>query len=174
MHHDIHISYAEKSIEPENTIVDIGDTIQFHSGDEGCRIIFHDGKSPIGIEVEDIPAGGSGEVHEIGDIEGAYEFSAEFSDLLLNSMVIVDSEGDEEEFESFEGEGFEGEGEDEGGSIDLSEAVGQIAERVLDTIESAAAVRAGFFFPHGIDLIEVSVDIEGIKASVRIAGPKQS
>lgn len=172
MHHDIHISRAEKSIEPENAIVDIGDTIQFHSGDEGCRIIFHDGKSPIGVEEEEIPTGGSGLVHEIGDLEGAYEFSAEFSDLILNSMVVVDSQGEEEEFESFEGEGFEE--EEESGSIDLSEAVGQIAERVLDTIESATAVRAGFLFPHGIDLIEVSVDIEGIKASVRIAGPKQS
>ena len=55
-------------------------------------------------------------------------------------------------------------------SDDLAEAVTQITGRVLDTIESAAAVRDGFFFPKGIDLIEVSVDINGIQASVKIAG----
>ena len=56
-------------------------------------------------------------------------------------------------------------------SSDLADAVTQITERVLDTIEAASAVREGFFFPHGIDVIEVSVDIAGIKASVKIAGP---
>jgi hypothetical protein len=71
-------------------------------------------------------------------------------------------EGDEqfEEFDDFE----------VSSSADLAEAVTLITGRVLDTIESAAAVREGFFFPKGIDLIEVSVDIGGIKASVKIGG----
>lgn len=68
---------------------------------------------------------------------------------------------DFDEFEDFE----------MSGSADLTEAVSRITERVLDTIEGAAAVRDGFFFPKGIDLIEVSVDIGGVKASVKIAGP---
>jgi hypothetical protein len=55
-------------------------------------------------------------------------------------------------------------------SSDLAEAVTQITERVLETIENASLAREDFFFPKGIDLIEVSVDIGGIKASVKIGG----
>lgn len=56
-------------------------------------------------------------------------------------------------------------------SADVSEAVNRITTSVLDTIEAASAVREGFFFPKGIDLIEVTVDIGGVSASVKIAGP---
>jgi hypothetical protein len=81
----------------------------------------------------------------------------------------------EENFEVHEEELAETEGQDfedyeVASSSDLAEAVTQITERVLDTIESASAVREGYFFPKGIDLIEVSVDIGGIKASVKIGG----
>jgi len=165
MHHDIHICREHKHIDPEHTVVGIGDTVQFHSDDEECRIVFHEEKTPIGVEEELVPAGGAGEVHEIGELEGAFEFSAEIGDLVLNSLIIVDDEGVEEgDFESFE----------EAGTSDLADAVSEITARVLDTIESAAAIRAGFLFPQGIDLIDVSVDVNGVKASVKIAGPKQS
>jgi plastocyanin len=161
MHHDIQISREEQKIEPEHALVGIGDTIQFHSDDAGFRIAFPEDKSPVEANSEEVEAGGSGDVHEIGDLEGAFEYTVHFSDLNLSGLIVVDEEGTEEEFEEFE----------ETGNNDLAEAVNEITARVLDTIESAAAVRAGFFFPQGIDLIEVSVDIEGVKASVKIAGP---
>jgi hypothetical protein len=79
-------------------------------------------------------------------------------------------EQDEQLVEELEGQDFED--YEVASSSDLAEAVTQITERVLDTIEGASAVREGYFFPNGIDLIEVSVDIAGIKATVKIAGPK--
>jgi hypothetical protein len=164
MHHDIQINREEQSIDPEHALVGIGDTIQFHSDNAAFRVAFPEDKSPVAIASEEVEAGSSGDVHEIGDLEGAFEYAVHFSDLTLNGLVVVDEEGSEEGFEEFE----------EAGNNDLADAVNEITARVLDTIESAAAVRAGFFFPQGIDLIEVSVDIEGIKASVKIAGPKNS
>jgi hypothetical protein len=79
----------------------------------------------------------------------------------------LEMENDDQQFEEFED--FE-----MSSSADLAEAVTQITGRVLDTIESAAAVRDGFFFPKGINLIEVSVDIAGVKASVKLAGPGEN
>jgi hypothetical protein len=74
----------------------------------------------------------------------------------------LDEQLEDQEFEDYE----------VAGPGDLAEAITQITDRVLETIESASAARVGFFFPNGIDVIDVSVDIAGVKASVKIAGPK--
>ncbi|MDQ1474252.1 MAG: hypothetical protein QOJ99_5732 [Bryobacterales bacterium] len=82
----------------------------------------------------------------------------------------LEQELGEELEEQLEGQDFED--YEVASSADLADAITQITERVLDTIEGASAARVGFFFPNGIDVIEVSVDIAGVKASVKIAGPK--
>lgn len=165
MHHDIHISREQKTVEPQHALVSVGDTLQFHAVDADCKVVFQEeDEGPIDVDEEVIEAGAAGGVHEVGGPEGAFSYVVEFGDQAIEAVIVVDNEGEEEDFEGFE----------ESGSADLAHAVSLITERVLDTIESAAAVRAGFFFPNGIDVIEVNVDIEGVKASVKIAGPKSS
>ena len=76
----------------------------------------------------------------------------------VHEDALVEEEG--QDFENYE----------VSSSSDLAEAVTQITERVLETIENASLARENYFFPKGIDTIEVSVDIGGIKASVKIGG----
>jgi hypothetical protein len=90
-----------------------------------------------------------------GNIQDPEQLEQELEEALEEQL-------EEQEFEDY----------DVASSADLAEAITQITERVLDTIENASAVRVGFFFPNGIDVIDVSVDIAGVKASVKIAGPK--
>jgi hypothetical protein len=92
-----------------------------------------------------------------GNIQDPEQLEQELEEALEEQL-------EEQEFEDY----------DVASAGDLADAITQITERVLDTIESASAVRVGFFFPNGIDVIEVSVDIAGVKASVKIAGPKAS
>jgi hypothetical protein len=164
----IHIKKAQPDQDPVHVLN--GDEVTFHSHVKDSDLDF-----PCGLgfgSKEHVSAENDGNHHSVKACKGAYKYTITMAGQQPNDpMIIVDDDP------VLDGDDLDRQRRLGGPSAkEIADAIETLAKESITAIQQAATQQASkaearLFFPNGITLIDVIIDVAGIKAEVKISGP---
>jgi hypothetical protein len=161
--YEIHITNGQAT--PDPLFVRNGDAVFFHSHVRHSHLNL---PPALGFgSSEDVGADHDGFLHPVHARRGNYKYSIAMDGLAVNDpMIIVDDNPVEDGSQILGLAGPKPE--------DLAAAIQTIGQQAIAAIQEASPERGGRFFPNGVTLIDISIDVAGIKAELKISGPPNS